>query len=126
MWIHPEHGELIALAAIYEPSIDEHGEVLDTFAIVTTEPTEQLAPIHDRMPLLLDAEGIERWLEPGSLEDGVLKHIVRGVRALELAVRPVSTAVSSPQNDQPRCIEAVADGEDGEDGDDEGEQLELF
>jgi putative SOS response-associated peptidase YedK len=126
MWIHPAQDELLAFAAIYEPSVDEHGEVLDTFAIVTTEPTPQLREVHDRMPLLLGHAGIERWLHDGALSEEALVALSRDVGDIELAIQPVSSLVSSPRNDDPRCIEPAAAGAGSAEPAEDSAQLDLF
>lgn len=107
MWIHPVHDELLAFAGIYEPGVDEHGTVVDTFAIVTTEPTRELREVHDRMPLVLGRDGVERWLHAGELSERILTGLTGEVGEVALAIDPVSTLVSSPRNDDPRCIEPL-------------------
>jgi putative SOS response-associated peptidase YedK len=120
MWMRPPSGELLSFAAVYEPSMDEQGEVVDTFAIVTTEPTSQLRPIHDRMPLVLGPEGMERWLAGEAPSESALSGLAGEVGKVALAIVPVSSAVSSPRNDDPRCIEPTTPD------DESGEQLDLF
>ena len=38
------------------------GEWTRTFAILTTEPNELCATIHDRMPVIIDPADYDRWL----------------------------------------------------------------
>ena len=108
MWVHPEADALLTFAAIYEEAVDEHGEVIDTFAIVTTEPTPELREIHDRMPLVLGREGVERWLGAEPPSESALAALAGEVSKLALTIDRVSSAVSSPRNDDPRCIEPLA------------------
>jgi putative SOS response-associated peptidase YedK len=35
-----------------------------TCTIVTTAPNDFMAPIHDRMPVILGPEAFEQWLDP--------------------------------------------------------------
>lgn len=60
--------DALLLAGLYES---------DRFALVTTEPNETVAPIHDRMPLVLSAMEATRWLK-GSPEEAaaVARHAV--------------------------------------------------
>ena len=55
-------GEMLALAGIWAPI---HGEGL-TAAILTTTPNELVAPIHNRMPVILDRAALDAWLDPRS------------------------------------------------------------
>ena len=126
MWIHPTQDEPLAFAGIYEPGVDEHGELVETFAIVTTEPTQELREIHDRMPLVLGRAGVERWLQAGELSEGALASLTGEVGEVGLAFEPVSSIVSSPRNDDPRCIEPLAAHAGSVEPSQGGGQLELF
>jgi len=58
--------EPFALGGIWERwvSPDKQTE-LESYSIITVEPNELLAPLHDRMPLMIAPRDYERWLEPG-------------------------------------------------------------
>ena len=61
----PTQSDLFAIAAIWSPSgQDDNKEAV----ILTTEPNAVVAPIHDRMPVILDEQGIEMWCDPDSSE----------------------------------------------------------
>lgn len=62
--ISPEDGEPILIASIYEPPND--WTELPTYALVTTEPNGRIAPLHDRMPVVLDLDGAAAWLDPAT------------------------------------------------------------
>jgi putative SOS response-associated peptidase YedK len=126
MWIHPREGSVLAFAGIYEPGVDEHGEVTDTFAILTTAPTPELREVHDRMPLVLDQDGIERWLRADPPSPEALAELAGEVSAIPLAIDAVSSAVSSPRNDDPRCIEPLPAGAAAESAAQAVAQLDLF
>src|SRR5688572_8624274 len=60
-------GEPFALGGLWEAWREKEGGAwLITCAILTTEPNELLAPIHDRMPVILREEDYERWLAPAT------------------------------------------------------------
>lgn len=94
---HPGQG-LLALAGLYEPPAVEGGP--PRFVVLTTAANEDVAPVHDRMPVLLRREELEPWLagdfEPGPIPGGTL------------VATPVSSRVNSVQNDDPSLIEPVA------------------
>ncbi|MES2522018.1 MAG: SOS response-associated peptidase [Gemmatimonadota bacterium] len=64
-----EDGEPFVFAALWErwtPKGDADAEPLVTCAVITTEPNETMAPIHNRMPVILRASDYEQWLDPAT------------------------------------------------------------
>ncbi len=57
-------GEPFGFAGLYETWASAAGETLRTCTIVTTEPNALVAPVHDRMPVILSGEAIALWLDP--------------------------------------------------------------
>ena len=56
---------LFALAGLWERWIEPHqGEPVETYTIVTTAANETLAPLHDRMPVIVAPDRYEDWLDP--------------------------------------------------------------
>jgi putative SOS response-associated peptidase YedK len=106
MYIQPVDG-LMSFAGLWEIWSSADGDVLETCTILTTEPNELMAPIHNRMPVILDPEDYSAWLDPQSGPD-LLMHLLRPAPAERLVAFPVSTAVNSPANDGPDCIEPLA------------------
>jgi putative SOS response-associated peptidase YedK len=106
----PQHigmadGSLFGLAGIYERWLSEEGEVLDTCAIVTTEANALLAPIHDRMPLIVAPEHYARWLDPANAE---VADLIAPYSSEAMAYYPVSTRVNSVRHDDASLIAPVA------------------
>jgi putative SOS response-associated peptidase YedK len=81
---------------------------LETFTLLTTAANEVLAPIHDRMPVILEPASYGDWLDPRSDDPAVLQPLLApcGVDVLEAV--PVSSRVNDPANDDPACIEPIA------------------
>ena len=78
---------------------------LETFAIITTEPNALLEPIHDRMPVILDAGDFDRWLDPDGVEVEELQRLLRPADPVGFRTRPISTLVNSPKNDDASILE---------------------
>ncbi len=74
-----------------------------TCTIVTTDPNDLVAPIHDRMPAVLPPEHWERWLDREFADEAALQAMLRP-SAEAMAAHPVSTLVNSVRNDLPDCI----------------------
>lgn len=82
-------------------------EALETFTIVTTEPNELAARVHDRMPVILPVEARAIWLDPDSERQRLLDLLI-AYPAAEMAAFPVSTRVGNPANDDAGLIEPIA------------------
>jgi putative SOS response-associated peptidase YedK len=75
--------------------------VLRSCTIITCPANELVAPVHDRMPVILAPEDHARWLDPS---EGDGRALLRPYPAAELEVFAVSQRVNSPQHDDPECI----------------------
>ena len=78
---------------------------LETFTILTTSPNEKVAPIHDRMPVIVPPGEYDRWLDP-SLGAADVAGLLRPYPPEEMETRAVGTLVNNPANDNPTCAEA--------------------
>ena len=106
MYIHARDGRPLALAGLWESWQSADGSEIESCTIVTTEPNELMAPIHNRMPVIIEPEDYSMWLDPGPQPADAL-HLLRPYPAAKMAAYPVSSLVNSPRNDNPKCIEAV-------------------
>lgn len=61
----------VMLAGLWESWQDPAGELVRTFAIITTQANATLAPIHDRMPVVLERDDWPAWLDEGG--EGLLR-----------------------------------------------------
>lgn len=115
----PQHigmadGSLFGLAGLYERWRSENDDVLDTCTIVTTAANALLAPLHDRMPLIVAPEHYARWLDPACAD---VADLVVPFPAEAMAYYPVSTRVNNVRHDDASLIEAVASTGSDEDAD---------
>jgi putative SOS response-associated peptidase YedK len=94
-----------AFAGLWERWPQPGGGVLRSCTIITCPANKLIAPVHDRMPVILASEDYERWLDP-SRADG--RELLEPYRAAELEAFPVSPQVNSPQYDGPECIAPLA------------------
>lgn len=115
-FIHLANGELFVFAGLYEwwrnPAAgdDSPDKWLLSTTIITREATGALAAIHDRMPVFLQPELIDEWLDPHSEEpQNLLEAASAG--GVELAARAefyeVGRAVGNVRNNSPELIEAA-------------------
>lgn len=95
-------GEPFTFAGLWEP--ENGGASCD---VVTCEPNVLVAPVHDRMPVILTGSGVDRWLDPEPLPAEVAASILRPLDASLMQVREVSTRVNNANYDAP---DVLADG----------------
>ena len=108
MFIRPAAGEELsfALAGLWELWRDPDGGTLQSCTILTTSPNELMAPIHNRMPVIIEPEDYDLWLDPEpNPEQGL--HLLRPYPAEKMVAYPVSTIVNNPRNDVPECVQPI-------------------
>jgi len=99
------------IAGLWEKWTDrETGEVVESCTILTTEPNEKLAELHNRMPVVLDGGGTDVWLSSERLE-AELKALLRPAPDEWFVMNAVSTQVNSPANEGPALIEPIDVGQ---------------
>ena len=105
MRIHDPADLPLALAGLWTGRQDaETGEWRRTFTIVTTRPTEFMAAIHDRMPVVIPPDAWAMWLDPAPREVGELRALLEPREDLVLAAHAVSPLVNNVRNDGPGLI----------------------
>ena len=104
-------GGLFGFAGLWETWGDkEKGEpLLHSCTIITTTANENIVLLHDRMPVILNPELEEAWLDP-SLDDAEeLVQFLKPFDAKAMETYEVSTKVNTPAFDAPACIEPSGD-----------------
>ncbi len=96
--------DILMMAGIWEPTSDGGA----CCAIITEPASERLAHIHDRKPLVLDAECRWDWLDPEQTEREAIRAGTVRLNPDALVYHPVSTRVNRPTEDDPGLIEAIA------------------
>lgn len=83
--------------------------IIESCALLTCEPNELMAAIHDRMPVIVPPESFDAWLDDEKGAEGSISNLLRPFDAdLMLAYR-VSTLVNSPRTDSAKCVEPVSE-----------------
>jgi putative SOS response-associated peptidase YedK len=102
-------GGLMALAGLWETwRAKPSGERVRSFAIVTTEPNELCAQLHNRMPVVLALEAWPQWLGEEPADEAQLKALLVPYPSGGMVAWPVSKRVGSVKNNDPTLIEPVA------------------
>lgn len=104
--IHRQDGKPFAFAGLWSAWRDaEHdGRIVETFTILTTSANDLMRPLHDRMPVILDRENFDLWLDPKMEDAGKLQPLLVPYAAEGFEAFPVSKSVNSPANDFAGCV----------------------
>jgi putative SOS response-associated peptidase YedK len=102
VWITRPSHEPFAFAGLWARARRADGTDLHSCAIVTCPPGELVAPIHDRMPVILEQRQEARWLDPEA-EPAELLALLAPTD--ELSITEVSDAVNDVRQDGPALIE---------------------
>ncbi|MCU0484320.1 MAG: SOS response-associated peptidase [Chloroflexi bacterium] len=97
----------LAFAGLWSPWRDPEAETpepLRTFTIVTTRANATVAPIHDRMPVVLPPEAWAAWLGAEPAEPAELLALLRPAPDELLVRHPVSTRVNNARNEGPELV----------------------
>ena len=97
-------GEPWAMAGLWERWQAKEGPALETFTILTTDPNELMAPVHNRMPVILEARDYDRWLEPGDPTRPPVD-LLRPYPAEKMHAWPVSERVGNVRNNDALLLE---------------------
>ena len=102
-----EDGTPFAFAGLYELWRDAEERWIRSFTILTTEPNSLVAPIHDRMPVILPGAAHGLWLDPSVDDPELLRPLMRALPADRMRATPVGSYVNRAGNEGPRCVEPV-------------------
>lgn len=108
MYIHLKDQRPFAFAGLWERWNPPDGSELLSCTIITTEPNQLVADLHNRMPVILPEDKYPLWLETGEVNTKQLKSILVPYPAEEMSYYPVSTYVNNPANESPICIERIS------------------
>ncbi len=104
MYITLKDAEPFTFAGLWDSWKNAAGEQIRTCTIITTEPNELMASIHNRMPAILSAEAREAWLDPSNRDDQLLQHLLGAYPASQMQARPVSRLVNDPKHEGAELI----------------------
>ena len=108
-YVQMKSGEPFALAGIWERWQSPDGSEILSSAIITTDANGIIAPIHNRMPVIVSPDDYERWLTPGQPQNGHLDDVLIPFPNEEkMEMYPVSTVVNNPRNDHAGCIRRLS------------------
>jgi putative SOS response-associated peptidase YedK len=101
-YIQLASGQPFAFAGLWDHWTSPEGDERNTCTIVTCEPNELMAQLHNRMPVIFDKDTMWDWLDPEA--QAVALKAMLAPYANPMKAYPVSRLVNKPENDGPECI----------------------
>jgi putative SOS response-associated peptidase YedK len=98
---------LFAFAGLWDRWKDPGGNWIKTCSTLTTTPNAVASTIHDRMPVILDPERYDLWLDPGMTKVEAMSDLLRPYDARMMRCYPVSTRINHVANDYEECSRPV-------------------
>ena len=114
-WLRQERGKqpyyvrmrdarIFAFAGLWDRWESPEKGLIETCTILTTAANAVLAPIHDRMPVILPAGEYARWLDPTLQDADSLAPLLASFPPGEMEAFPVSPRVNAPTTDDEKCV----------------------
>lgn len=103
-YLHRPDGKPFAFAGLWEKWPGMTPPLLSG-TIITTDANATARPIHDRMPVILEADQYARWLDPQIEDPRQLEPLLKSADDELLRADPVSTHVNNVRHEDPRCVE---------------------
>jgi putative SOS response-associated peptidase YedK len=100
-------GELFAFARIWDRWRDPSGQWVQSCSILTTTPNAVTAAVHDRMPVILDPDAYDVWLDPGMQNVAAASELLKPYDARLVRCYPVSIRINNVVNDDAECSAPV-------------------
>jgi putative SOS response-associated peptidase YedK len=104
-WFSLKSGEPFFLAGLWDCWHEGRPDALASYILMTTEPNELTAKVHDRMPVLLNARDVPRWLDPVMNAPEAVDDLLGPYPAEKMESRPVSRRVSVATSEGPELIQ---------------------
>ena len=134
-FVRARAGGPLAFAGLWETWTGPNGEEMETAAIVTTRANQTLAPLHDRMPVVIAPDAFDFWLDGRKVDGETAAALIAPAPDDLLEAYEVAPLVNWVDNDSAELIAPAPAGvaTDGEPSAKEGrgkrkddDQLTLF
>lgn len=103
-FIHMKNDEPFTFAGLWSYWKNPKGEEIRTCTIITCAPNKLMEKIHNRMPVILEAEERDIWLNPKNQDSSILAGLLKPYPEKAMEAYTVSKIVNSPANDTEECI----------------------
>ena len=104
-YLEPNAQPIFHMAGLHERWRSSEFGIVDSFTIITTEANKDMQPYHHRMPVMLDHDDFDIWLDSKIADRSLIQSFLSPWADGQIKANAVSTRVNSPKNDDPQCIE---------------------
>jgi putative SOS response-associated peptidase YedK len=121
-FIHRADGRPLVMAGIYEiwrdptKSRDDDSAWLRTCSVITTEATDAVGHIHDRMPMVIGKDAYDAWLDPSLTDTDTALELLAVTEPGALEAYAVSTEVNSVKNNDRSLVQPLEESDEGSHG----------
>lgn len=119
-YFHPSGSDFFAIAGVWEHWLHPSGSEILSVSLLTTEANDLVGKIHNRMPVLVDKQNWDRWLDTDNVKGTGLRNLFTPVGNDRLSCHPVSTRVNKSDQEGPELLEEISPDSGS------GQQLDLF
>ncbi|ACY99244.1 protein of unknown function DUF159 [Thermomonospora curvata DSM 43183] len=110
-FIRPRDGAVMAMAGLYELwRSPEDDQWLWTCTIITTQASDDVGRIHDRMPMVVRPDDWDAWLDPALTDVARVRDLLTPAMSGTMEAYPVSRAVNNVKNNGPELLQPLTDG----------------
>lgn len=102
-----EDGQILMLAGVWEHWQDPDGNELESCSVIVREANPEIAPVHDRMPVMLAESVFDAWLDRHLQRVEHIVPLMADVITAPMCLRPVSRRVNNPGNDDVDLLRPV-------------------
>jgi putative SOS response-associated peptidase YedK len=110
-FIRPKDGKIMAMAGLYERWRSPDGEWVWSCTVITTEASDDLGRIHDRMPMIVPTERWGAWLDPALSRPDEVRGLLVPAMTGTMEAYPVSKAVNNVRNNGSHLLHPLPDGD---------------
>lgn len=100
-------GQLFAFAGIWDRWKDPCNGWIKSFSILTTTPNAVTSAVHNRMPVILNPQDYDLWLDPGLQDPTAVSPLLKPYDPQQMRHYPISTRINSVANDDEECCRTV-------------------
>ena len=110
-YFHLPSADPMAFAGLWEvwkaADASPGDETYKSCTIITTEASESVREIHNRMPLILKPEAFGSWLDPENKDHARIESMLKAMHVRDLDRYPVSRLVNRVEDNSEECIKRV-------------------
>lgn len=101
--------DVMSFAGLYDEWHDASGELIMSYTIITTKPNAEMSAIHDRMPVILNKQRMDLWLEPSDLSHAQMDDLLAPLDDGSLEIVRVTNEVNNARNNSSELIYPLAE-----------------